>query len=455
MESPATLSRHFGRFAFMLLAGLVAWIWGPSFFSLVWPRNERVADFFQDWSTASNYWHDLPIYTDQRRSLERYLGFPWDPASPLLTAGSTRPPTAVLLTIPLGLLPYRTAFRLWNILGSSALVVSLIALCRSTPLSISKTAILVTASLLLAWNPLRVQLYQGQWSLLLFFLIVAIWKFEKTARWNTCGICIGLAAAIKFFPAFLLLPFLLRRQWSVLLAAAACLTVLNAVAILLFGIETYGTYWNNVMPGLQPFKGHSVNASLAGFWHRLFDPAVEPRSLNVRALYHAPALAYIATVVSCLIVVALLVRAILRSAGIEGPRNAVACCVTAMLLVSPLTWDHYLVMTLLPAAVAWQSARPGGWCRHLLAISAAMMFFPPTLIHYVLHQALVGPRDWTFAALSGDGAERQWIATPLDAATILSTPLYAMLILFGVGLDALQQSGLSRGTSPTDSTAPR
>src|SRR5690242_6030206 len=86
-------------------------------------------------------------------------------------------------------------------------------------------SLLVLAGL---FTPLREQLHQGQWNLVLLLLFTEAWICQRRDRPVLAGCLVGLAAVLKLFPGFLLLFFLLRRQWR-----AAAAAVVSALALTL------------------------------------------------------------------------------------------------------------------------------------------------------------------------------------------------------------------------------
>ena len=74
----------------------------------------------------------------------------------------------------------------------------------------------------------------GQFSAPLAFLVVAAWAADRTGRWHLAGVALGAAAAVKLFPAFLLLYFAAAGRWRTVAVAVATAAAVNAVALALF-----------------------------------------------------------------------------------------------------------------------------------------------------------------------------------------------------------------------------
>jgi hypothetical protein len=249
---------------------------------------------------------------------------------------------------------------------------------------------------------------------ILLLLVVGAWAAAKTERWYAAGILLGLAAAIKLFPAFLLLYFCLTRRWKVVASAVLTFVVISAITLGVLGPGAYVTYFNDVLPSVEVLRSNWINASLPGLWSKLFNPAA---GQHVEALWQSPALAQALTLVSCFPIIAAFGWITLKArTGVEHDL-AFALAVTAMLLVSPITWDHYLVLLLLPTAVTWSRLPPSFLSRAwFLAVLIALMV-EPTLLYDAI-----------------PGGYEAGLANPLQTLTFLSVQCYGLLGLYLLGI---------------------
>src|SRR5262249_12406927 len=153
-------------------------------------------------------------------------------------------------------------------------------------------------------------------------------------------------------------------------------------------------------------------------------------------LWHSPAAARLAGGTSCLAVAALVAAAALRARGRAGRDHAFGLSVTAMLLASPITWDHYFLLLLLPAALlAATRPRPRPrWYAFLACL--AVLWLPPELYHLV-------------AGLRSSG-----LAQPWQTVTTLALQTYALLGLFVLGLVSAR-GGPAEGRRPAAEAAGR
>ena len=82
-----------------------------------------------------NWWNGLPVYTNHRVTIPRYIG-PVDPFC-LQVEFNAHPPSSVLVMIPWAMLDYRDALLAWNVLSLAMLVASLEIIRRSLELPLT------------------------------------------------------------------------------------------------------------------------------------------------------------------------------------------------------------------------------------------------------------------------------------------------------------------------------
>jgi hypothetical protein len=103
-----------------------------------------------------------------------------------------------------------------------------------------------------------------------------------------------------------------------------------------------------------------------------------------------------------------------------------ALCVEGCLLVSPVTWDHTLLLLVLPLAIAWPRIKESRPARIAAVFFVMVIAFEPTL----LWRIFLGP-GWPSA-----------VAGPKDSLLVLSLPFYALSGLF-------VETGLVAGRPPS------
>jgi hypothetical protein len=405
-----------GRWLWGAVAVLAGLVMIPLHLWALRPPAGMVVDFYQEWASARNYRHGLPVYTDQRATIPLYLGKKdLDPHDREIEVNA-HPPAAILLALPLAYLPYRDAALVWNLGSLLMLVVSLYLVRQGLRIPFSLWSLFPTATLLLLCTPLLMQQHLGQLNLVILLLLTGVWAADRSGRPLLAGTCLGIATAIKLFPGFLFLYFMLRGRWKTVIAGVVSLFLIADLTAALFGPEAYRYYFLVIVPRVAKFRGLWANASLVGFWVKLFDPPSEyPR---VVPIWRSPAAARLGVVVSCSAILAVLAWIVRRSKSLMQQDLTFGLAVTAMLLVSPITWDHYLLMLLLPIAVTWV---------RLPQSDAARILFTAILIAF-----------WSWPLqidnLLIPGGVATGLARPVHTFTILSYQCYALLALFALGV---------------------
>jgi glycosyl transferase family 87 len=363
--------------ALWLILGVWGWLWlGPIWMSALWPTASRINDFYQDWGSARNHLIGTPVYTRHTISIPQHLGLPSNPIPSI--EYNAHPPTSVLLALPLAQLNYPDAVLVWNI-------VSLVALLAAATIVVRELAILPRAlppmlALLAFCHPIYANIYQGQLTLVLVLLVTIIWALERSHQPAVAGLFLGAAVAIKLFPAYLAIYFAARGRLQLLLAGVLSFLALTVVTAFVLGFDTYHDYIFVVLANQAKFRSFAYNLSLAGFWHKLFDPVDETGP--VEPLWFSPALACWGTLASNLVMTIVVIVMAYRASSSAQRDFAFASATTAMLLSSPVTWDFSLPLLLVPIALmarrVWTSQ--AGWTIAALLVILAIDWIPQNLL---------------------------------------------------------------------------
>jgi alpha-1,2-mannosyltransferase len=187
---------------------------------------------------------------------------------------------------------------------------------------------------------------------------------------------LGLAIALKIFPALLVAPLLVQRRWRCLSVAA-----LTAVAVLvgsfaLVGWDEAWVYITKVLPDVNNALGQNSpgNNSIASMLRNAIGAGGLADSLS------------------------LVIRAVVM--GLVGfgawrlrndPARAFALGVTALMLVPPVIWEHYFVLAYLPWLDALARKRRGEGAllglAYFLIATASLAYHTPAAMLFVV-QAL-------------------------------------------------------------------
>jgi hypothetical protein len=408
-----------GRSLLWLALGLwpLGWL-GPIYWQGLYPPADRVNDYFQDWGSARNYLEGRAIYAPQAETVPLYLGLPRNTSVPF----NAHPPASVLVSLPFGLLPYRAGVLAWNLVSLACLAASVVLVVRG--LGVAPRELIPLAAVVPFCHPLYSHLHQGQWTLPLLLLVTAAWSLDRSGRSVAAGAVLGLAASLKFFPAYLFLYFLMRRQWRPVAGGLASFAAANALALAVLGLPTFEAYVREIMPGLGVFRSYAYNLSLAGVWHKLFHPVGE--GARIVPLWWSPTLANVGTLLSVLAATVPVALASMRAKTREARDAAFGFAVAGMLLASPMTWDFSLPLLLLPVALVARESAGSRRRLGLLVLALVVMWLP---------------QEWWTERLDRPVGP----AGPAVVLTAGSIKLYALLVVYALAWRTCRVSGEPRG----------
>ncbi|QGF24840.1 glycosyltransferase 87 family protein [Raineyella fluvialis] len=272
---------------------------------------------------------DLDVYRFGVQSLLSGQGI-YDVLSPAWKLAYIYPPFAAIVMLPLALGPTW----LWRLLWVALLVVAQQSVLRRCGVPRGLVLGLVGAAALVAVEPLRTTLGYGQVNTLLMALVVLDLLPDRRRRWPR-GVGIGVAAAIKLFPALFGVFALFARRARMAWTSAAAFGVATVLGIIVLPAESL-RFWTFQIPAGTSGPQYVGNQSLQGLTTRFFG-----MSLTARGLF-----AVLAAVVA---VLAILVA---RYWWLTGHKVfALSLVGLATSLVSPLAWTHHFVWVL-PLLVA-------------------------------------------------------------------------------------------------------
>ena len=256
------------------------------------------------------------------------------------------PPPFVFAILPLGLLPAAAATWVW--LGLSvAMLVGGIAIMPVRPVVRWLTLLLAG----LSW-PVAYALKLGQVGPLLLFLFAVGWRWLD--RPAAVGISGAFGAVVKIQPGLTLAWAVLTRRYRAVAIGLGVLAVTAIVATVVLG-------------------GLGVWQDYVALLRNVSDPITTPHNFTPgAAAYQAGVPTGLATtiqIVSSGLVVAALVVAVVRTSA----EASFIVAVVASQLLSPVLWDHYAMLLLVP--VAWLLERRRWWAAAIpLVTSAATLF---------------------------------------------------------------------------------
>jgi hypothetical protein len=273
------------------------------------------------------------------------------------------PPPFVLAILPLALFAAGTAAWIWLALSVGALVGG-IALMPVAPWIRWLTLLLAG----LSW-PVVYALKLGQVGPLLLLFFAIGWR--GLDRPTLLGLSAAAGAIVKIQPGIVLVWAALTRRWTAVVVGAVALVIAAAVATIATG-------------GLSVWFDYAV---LLG---NVSDPITTPHNYTPGAvLYHAlgvpTGVAGTFQVLSSVLAVGLVGFAAVRAT----PSSSYLAAVVASQILSPVLWDHYAMLLLLPTA--WLIERRQWWAVGIPLVTSVPVLFvvPPAAYPIVFWVALV------------------------------------------------------------------
>jgi len=358
-----------GQVALSALIGILLAFYAARFLvPLLAPQAPR-ADDFQDYLFAAQ---QITVGGDPYADFVRNH-VPWDWS---LSSGYLYPPAFAVTLIPLTWVSNDLAVRIWLFVIQAAVLASLLIIYRVIG-SPRRAEMLAVVAVLTTFFPLANTVFAGTMNSLLLLLLTGAWACWLR-RWDVMtGTLVGVAAIFKLFP-LALLPYLVwRRHWK--LVAALSLTGLGglAVGLVVTSLDHNIYYFRDMLPHLAAGTGYRENQSLAGFTARICQPSTADAGGSAGwcgRLLDWPLI---------LLLLAIVLRATSRAArsGLEF-----ALAVSALPLISSVTWSFHLVILILPIGLLIRLAFTGALSRAAgrVLIAAWLCFSVLPAFHYLL-----------------------------------------------------------------------
>ena len=358
-----------GQVALSALIGILLAFYAARFLlPLLAPQAPR-ADDFQDYLFAAQ---QITVGGDPYADFIRNH-VPWDWS---LSSGYLYPPAFAVTLIPLTWISNDLAVRIWLLVIQAAVLASLVIIYRVIG-SPRRAEMLAVVAVLTTFFPLANTVFAGTMNSLLLLLLTGAWACWLRRRDVVSGALVGIAAIFKLFP-LALLPYLVwRRHWK--LVAALSLTGLGglAVGLVVTSLDHNIYYFRDMLPHLAAGTGYRENQSLAGFTARICQPSTADAGGSAGwcgRLLDWPLM---------LLLLAIVLRATSRAArsGLEF-----ALAVSALPLISSVTWSFHLVILILPIALLIRLAFSGALSRAAgrVLIAAWLCFSVLPAFHYLL-----------------------------------------------------------------------
>ena len=253
------------------------------------------------------------------------------------------PPPFLLLVLPVALLPQELAIWTWTVLltAASLAAVAVMPIARRT-----FWWVLLLAAL--SW-PLLYAIKLGQVGPIALLLFAIGWRWLDQPR--ALGLSIGLGTVIKIQPALLIGWAVVTGRRRAAVVAVAVVAVLGVLATILTGPGAWFDLASLLARVSRPIETpHAFGAGRLAF--------EAGASFEVATLVHWANFALAALVVAV---------TVLRGSAVAG----YMAVVVASQFLSPVLWDHYALVLLLP--VAWLLDRGHLWAAAIPLATATLL----------------------------------------------------------------------------------
>lgn len=237
------------------------------------------------------------------------------------------PPQLLIILSPLTLLSLSVVGKLWIIGSVLALLISFYLLYKVKPVPKMLCIGMATASVLSF--PFKYTLGMGQVNIFVLMCIAGmIYAGYGKKRGYELFYTAGLF--LKIFPSLLILIPLVRKKYKQVILSIAVVTVISVLSIIIASWETHSYYLSHVLFPLVFSHGtgdYYYNQSLLSFFMRADIP------LNLYFLLRFIALGGVAYLL------------IIKKSSVFADASLL---ITTILLFSGLTWQHYLILLVIP-----------------------------------------------------------------------------------------------------------
>ncbi len=259
-------------------------------------------------------------------------------------------PLFFLILAPLAHLPFWTANFIWLALNHLFIIISFWFIVRLVSLNNQRdlTLLACVSMIFFASQPLieNVAIGQSNLLILLFIVLIAYLRQHKLQPF-AAGLLMAFVLLLK--PQFLLifLFFLWKRDYIFCISTLAAYLLFRAIGIIYYGFAVEAAYWQNLTISLAAISSSVdiYNVSPKGLLARLF---LGPGCCGFSTLFYVAISA---------VLFFLTIRRIPRHKN-ESFLQEYSATICLLLLISPLTEEHHLVMVYLPLAAAFYHIRP-------------------------------------------------------------------------------------------------
>ncbi len=258
---------------------------------------------------------------------------------------NAHPPFAALLLFPLWFFNFHEAIFLYGLMTIACMFLTIFLLIKAEDISWVYFPLISLFSF--AWLPFQANLSVGQISILATLFVIAGWYFLKKDREEISGIFIALATMLKFYPGLLMLYFLINKRYKAFLYSVLSITAILVLTVIVTKYDFFHFLFH-ILPEDSRYSGADIgNLSINGFFAKLFLSVKAYGSTGVFAAsenYMLKDIVLSAAILVLLSYLSLRIKTYTDELGFSF-------FIILSLLLSPICWNHYLTLLLLPFVV--------------------------------------------------------------------------------------------------------
>jgi hypothetical protein len=259
-------------------------------------------------------------------------------------------PLFSFLTRPLLVIPYSTITKLLLMINVFAVLFSLYLIARLTGARFNLTWLSCALAALTFFYPLRYSLRLGQTTPLVLCSVTALYYLYKTGYPKTSGVLLGGIICLKITPLILLIYFMVRKKWSLVISSGCTIVVVVIASALLTGWESNSAFAQKIIRLSSYSLASWNNQSLDGFLLRLvtgglhlYDWHILELPLIIKILKYA--------IVLLLMLLWFITILVPRKRDEDQELLAFSLTVTLMVVLPPISWTHYFLFLVFPYLV--------------------------------------------------------------------------------------------------------
>lgn len=347
-----------------LLVAILTFLASGAIALSAWPA---ISDFTKFYASAQQLARGQDPYADVAR--EQFAPASASVPGEEVLAGNLNPPQVAVLMMPLAALPVRFALQVWAVISVGLGMLGCTVLWHALnepPRPLANLLWLLCGFLL--YFPTLLALQLGQLTFLTFLLLALAWRAVRNGHSRAAGILLGLACSMKLFVGLVVVYFLVRRRWRVVLWAAVTLVVTTLIGALAAGWQSYFRY-EEVLATVTWYAS-GMNASFTGFFYRFLGGSTNQPLVMLPALgrWLAPAAAG-----ASFVLLVWLAWPPTREQENEVDALGIGLAFCFALLISPLGWSYYFPILLIAVYPAWKQNFYGSPTARWMIIAAVAL----------------------------------------------------------------------------------